>query len=125
MGRKRYYVVYIGRNPGIYDSWEACHHEVSGFHGNLYRGFMSLQEAIDSYQAYTLARTRTPHMEPGADRRSMAVRVSQVPSASSHGERARNLPDIVDVFAMGCMIGALASTMEGRDNDGASEFGNK
>ena len=40
MGSKnKYYVVWKGRNPGVYDSWEACKQETEGFQGALYKGF--------------------------------------------------------------------------------------
>ena len=37
--KNKYYVVWKGRNPGVYDSWDACKHEIDGFAGALYKGF--------------------------------------------------------------------------------------
>jgi ribonuclease HI len=37
--KNKYYVVWKGHNPGVYDSWEACKKEVDGFTGALYKGF--------------------------------------------------------------------------------------
>ena len=39
MPKNKYYVVWKGRTPGVYDSWEACKKEVDGFQGALYKGF--------------------------------------------------------------------------------------
>ena len=39
MPKNKYYVVWKGRTPGVYDSWEACKQEVDGFQGALYKGF--------------------------------------------------------------------------------------
>lgn len=39
MAKNKYYVVWKGRNPGVYDSWEACKQEIDGFAGALYKGF--------------------------------------------------------------------------------------
>ena len=47
--KKKYYVVWKGRNPGIYHSWDACKKEVEGFKGAQYKAFDTLvlgQEAI-------------------------------------------------------------------------------
>ena len=35
----KFYVVWKGRNPGVYDKWEACKKEIVGFAGALYKGF--------------------------------------------------------------------------------------
>lgn len=37
--KNNYYVVWRGRTPGVYDSWEACKKETEGFPGALYKGF--------------------------------------------------------------------------------------
>lgn len=37
--KKKYYVVWKGRTPGVYDSWEACKQEIDSFAGALYKGF--------------------------------------------------------------------------------------
>ena len=37
--KNKYYVVWNGRTPGVYNNWEACKQEVQGFQGALYKGF--------------------------------------------------------------------------------------
>ena len=37
--KNKFYVVWKGRTPGVYDSWEACKQEVDGIQGALYKGF--------------------------------------------------------------------------------------
>ena len=37
--KNKYYVVWKGRNPGVYGSWETCKAEVDGQKGALYKGF--------------------------------------------------------------------------------------
>ena len=39
MSKNKYYVVWTGRNPGVYDRWEACKKEIEGFAGALYKGY--------------------------------------------------------------------------------------
>ena len=39
MAKNKFYVVWKGRNPGVYDRWEACKKEIEGFTGALYKGF--------------------------------------------------------------------------------------
>ncbi|KAE8792617.1 hypothetical protein D1007_32841 [Hordeum vulgare] len=38
-------VVYIGRNLGIYDSWEICKEKVDGYNNNYYKGYKNKIEA--------------------------------------------------------------------------------
>ena len=39
MSKNKFYVVWKGRNPGVYDRWEDCKKEIEGFAGALYKGF--------------------------------------------------------------------------------------
>ena len=39
MTKNKFYVVWKGRNPGVYDRWEDCKKEIEGFAGALYKGF--------------------------------------------------------------------------------------
>ena len=46
---KKYYVVWKGRTPGIYNTWEDCKKEVEGFQGALYKGFPDKDSAEAAY----------------------------------------------------------------------------
>ena len=39
MAKSKYYVVWNGRKPGIYEGWQACKEQVAGFNGAKYKGF--------------------------------------------------------------------------------------
>ena len=39
MAKKKFYVVWIGHTPGVYDRWEVCQKEIEGFKGAKYKGF--------------------------------------------------------------------------------------
>ena len=52
MARKNFYVVYVGRRPGIYSSWSTCRAQVVHYLGNLYEGFMTLEETRNAYIRY-------------------------------------------------------------------------
>lgn len=43
------YVVWQGRTPGIYHSWESCKAQVDGFSGAKYRSFKTLAEANSAF----------------------------------------------------------------------------
>lgn len=45
MAGKKFYAVRVGRVPGIYDSWDKCSEQVSGYPGAKYQGFFHEDEA--------------------------------------------------------------------------------
>ena len=65
MSKKRaaYYVVWQGRTPGIYDSWETCEAQVKGADGAKYKGFATLPEARQAFASspddYILKKTQS------------------------------------------------------------------
>jgi len=49
-GKKKYYVVWVGKNPGIYDSWKECQSQISGYPAAKYKAFPSLEEATEAFR---------------------------------------------------------------------------
>jgi len=47
---QKFYVVWKGRNPGIYTTWAECAAQVNGFTGAEYMGFETLAEAQVAFQ---------------------------------------------------------------------------
>lgn len=47
--KKKFYVVWSGREPGIYDSWTACEKQVKGAEGAQYKSFPTRQEAETAF----------------------------------------------------------------------------
>lgn len=43
--KSKYYVVWVGLNPGIYDSWQKCQEQIKGFPNAKYKSFKNLDEA--------------------------------------------------------------------------------
>lgn len=51
----KYYVVFKGHNPGIYEDWEETKLQVSGFPGASYKGYNTVEEATEAYRNFTAA----------------------------------------------------------------------
>ncbi|MBE6302666.1 MAG: ribonuclease H [Bacteroidales bacterium] len=49
MGKKRYYVVWNGLVPGVYDTWDECQAQIKGVKQALYKSFATLVEAERAY----------------------------------------------------------------------------
>ena len=43
--KQKYYVVWRGKQPGIYSDWETCKAQVQGVEGAQYKSFATMQEA--------------------------------------------------------------------------------
>ncbi len=53
---KKYYTVWTGHMPGVYDSWDACQRQIKNYAGAKYKSFKSRKEAekalLDSYNSH-------------------------------------------------------------------------
>jgi len=49
--KKKFYVVWKGAKPGIYDTWDDCARQVNAFPGAQYKSFESLAEAQTAFKA--------------------------------------------------------------------------
>ncbi len=55
--KQKYYVVWSGFKPGIYDNWEDCKKQVTGFDRAKYKSFKTKEEADQAYnQSYETVR---------------------------------------------------------------------
>lgn len=49
--KKKFYVVWKGAKPGIYESWDDCARQVNAFPGALYKSFETIDAAKTAYAA--------------------------------------------------------------------------
>ena len=49
MSKNKFYVVWKGHHPGVYDRWETCKKEIEGFAGALYKGFPDKTSAESAF----------------------------------------------------------------------------
>ena len=55
MAKKKYYVVFIGRKPGIYNEWfgaNGAEIQINGFSGARYQGFATLSDAKQAFNQF-------------------------------------------------------------------------
>lgn len=50
MAKKAAYVVFVGRKPGIYDTWQEAEQQVTGFRGAVHRGYTNADEAARAWK---------------------------------------------------------------------------
>ena len=54
----KYYVVFRGHNPGVYDNWDEAQEQTHGFPDALCKGYSSSEEASEAYRNFTGAEER-------------------------------------------------------------------
>lgn len=47
MAGSNFYAVKVGRNPGVYRTWDECKKEIAGFSGAVYKKFKTREEALN------------------------------------------------------------------------------
>ena len=81
MNANKYYVVWVGAAPGVYDSWEEAELQVRGYPGAVYRSYKSETEAVEAFRA-------------GYDKENLLAEVArQVKSLNESGRRIEWVPE--------------------------------
>ncbi len=50
MSKKKYYVVWKGHNPGVYESWDECRKQIHSYQGAIYKAFTDLESAKSAFE---------------------------------------------------------------------------
>lgn len=53
--QRKYYVVWEGRSPGVYDDWDTALEQVENYPGAKYKSFPSQDAAVAAYRKYLVA----------------------------------------------------------------------
>ncbi len=59
-GKSKFYVVWVGAKPGIYDSWPACEQQIKGFPEAKYKSFNNRFEAEAAWHDGWSAKPKKP-----------------------------------------------------------------
>jgi len=51
MPKKKYYVVWLGHIPGIYNSWQECKQQIEGYQGAKYKAFSDKETAEQAFHS--------------------------------------------------------------------------
>ena len=117
MAKKKFYVVWQGRHPGIYASWEACKKEIDGCKGAKYKGFpdrtsaeTAFREGPDKYWGKDVA----PVIDLSAAKEQPVSQEPVKPQYTQEEQETRKrrlvLKTTIAVIAAGCVVifGAIA-----------------
>lgn len=82
----KYYVVFKGHNPGVYDNWDEVKVQTNGFPGAMFKGYSTPEEATEAYRNYS-----------GIEERNELIRIiaSSAPqNKDSAGDARNNNPEV-------------------------------
>ncbi|MBI2419455.1 MAG: ribonuclease H family protein [Ignavibacteriales bacterium] len=75
MKTKKFYVVWKGRTPGIYNSWPECKEQIDFYEGAVYKSYESMQEAA-------IAFTKAPGLRRSSSQKTMVPKSNKpIPGA--------------------------------------------
>lgn len=111
---KKYYVVWVGKVPGIYGSWDTCKAQITGFPGAKYKSFKNLCLASSAYEGKSAPMPAEVENAPGG----MALAVDAACNGSGGTDASRGehrgvlLPSGREVFKRGPWGYATNNIME-------------
>lgn len=116
MADRKFYVVWEGREPGIYDNWDDCQEQVEGYPGAKYKSYTSQTAATEAYRGdparqLTFARELGKHIGAAAKVDYTAIPGIRLDAVAVDGACSRNpgpteyrgvrVADGVEIFRMG------------------------
>ena len=48
--QRKWYVVWEGYRPGIYDDWQDCKMQIEGFQGAKYKSYQTAEQAQEAFE---------------------------------------------------------------------------
>ncbi|KAK7301258.1 hypothetical protein RJT34_12119 [Clitoria ternatea] len=64
---RKWYVVYNGKKPGVYDNWDDCYNQIDGFNGNRYERVSTKSRAQKAYREHRLREEYRKHQATTED----------------------------------------------------------
>ena len=94
IARKIVYIVFKGRQLGIYSSWPECQEQVNGFKNNLYQSYTTIEEAEIAFVDYVERSLQQP-IETSQVHESVVLR------------RAYFNNECINSFMLDCTVGVI------------------
>ncbi len=108
--RKKYYVVWQGREPGIYGSWVDCERQVKGVEGAVYKSFKTQEEAEEAL--YSSPTAYIKERVANSDYRTASIEKAPVNPPTNRTDTVLPLP--LEVTADALAVDAACSGNPGK-----------
>ena len=109
MPPKKYYVVWRGFEPGVYDFWLDCKKQIDGFENAQYKSFPNHEEAIEAFRSgpQNYIKRKTVGHKPSSISSSLIIKDSLSVDAACSGNpgkmeyRGVHIGNGTEIFKMG------------------------
>ncbi|MEL0608286.1 ribonuclease H family protein [Vibrio echinoideorum] len=99
---KKYYVVWKGRTPGIFTTWNECKSQVDGFAGARYKSFPTLGEAESAFGGKTSSASGSASTSGSSStKRSTAGKATKVKVPPLSQQQITDMPFDIKIFTDG------------------------
>jgi ribonuclease HI len=79
-----FYVVWKGRKPGVYETWDEARAQVEGFPGALYRKFKTLEDALAAFRGET--NVADVYSDASYDGQTLRIRIVDAEGRTLHSD---------------------------------------
>jgi ribonuclease HI len=79
-----FYVVWKGRKPGVYQTWDEAKAQVEGFPGALYRKFKTLEDALAAFRGET--NVADVYCDASYDGQTLRIRIVDAEGRTLHSD---------------------------------------
>ncbi|XP_062079684.1 uncharacterized protein LOC133784282 [Humulus lupulus] len=97
-----FFVVYVGRRPGVYTTWGVTHAQIFDFPGGRFEGFNSLTEALEAFRQFI--RDNGGHPNIGSE--EFEINLESGIRSRVVG-RTIDEEDVANAYRMGMLMGVL------------------
>ena len=129
VSKTKYYVVWKGKKPGIYDAWETCREQVEGIAGAEYQSYKTIEEACDAYTQKVIEPTNNNAKERNENSVSQEISAATYTHHPTYNKKNDCPPpppdyrnDTVLPLPPEVMANALAADAACSGNPGAMEY---
>lgn len=120
---KKYYVVWQGAKPGIYDSWPKCQAQVAGRSDAQYMGFPSLEAAQKAYEApYAKALKQRVQQKGGAPAATRSTAKSSGKSAQKSADKSKKAAAVSNYADINIYCDGACSPNPGKSGTGMAVY---
>ena len=108
MNNQTYYVVFVGRRHGVYDSWAECQKNVLLYKGSVYKSYTSRKEAVWSWVFYA------PRWKRSDESSATSKPKFELPVDDQHSFQIISYPYVITFFVgffVACVLHIVISSL--------------
>ena len=111
-----FYAVAVGRNTGIFSTWDECSSQVNGFKGSRFKKFSTVEEAESFIASYSIA-SPAPILEAEPPKAAIATKKKRPRVVASKESQSGSANDPILVEPLAAKSTSAPAEADGTDNN--------